>query len=205
MLLNHLRERVRETNNDESFCPDCGSKLIARRGEIIVWHWAHSPGSSKHANCEHKETNWHLRMKDAYHGFQNWQIEYPVEVLGMRFRLDAVNPKTMEVREFVHSLSPRYILKHRALKAKKFNVVWILDGDEFCSKKFRYTRKINGRVGVKRLLKPIAFNFHSYIPCLVHFQDKLWHEWKNNIWFPNDGHAALQVISNYNASQVANG
>src|SRR5262245_13341052 len=42
MLLNH--ERKGPHNWDDavpSLCPDCGARLVARRGMVVVWHWAH--------------------------------------------------------------------------------------------------------------------------------------------------------------------
>ena len=119
----------------------------------------------------------------------------PVVIEGMKFIVDAMNPKTGNIREFIHSLSPHYINKHRWLNASSYNIVWIMDGEQFVSKRWNYCSEKQGR---KYFLKPIAFEFHKTVPVLVHWEDALWRCWKENVWFKCTGQASQEVLKRFN-------
>jgi hypothetical protein len=120
MLLNHERRRPHEWDDAlPSLCPDCGSMLLAKRGPIVVWHWAHRAGVTPSAShCLYHETQWHLRWKAVYHAFPNWEIEVPITLDGIAYRADAANLSNGygSWREFVHTLTDAYIAKHLALE-----------------------------------------------------------------------------------------
>src|SRR5690348_4740540 len=102
MLLNHARKTPRDWDDAEaSLCPDCGSRLLARRGPVLAWHWAHkgtAGNNSAALGCHTSETFWHLRWKEAYHSFSGWEIEVPIECDGCQYRADAMNERTGRVR-----------------------------------------------------------------------------------------------------------
>jgi competence CoiA-like predicted nuclease len=135
MLLNHRHLTVANGDDANSFCPDCESPLIAKRGTIITWHWAHKTLANAQFGCHGGETDWHLKMKEYVLQWPDWDVELPVVVEGKKFRLDAFNKSTKQVIEFVHTMSPHYEEKHHLLQKSGLNVVWILDGDEFVSKR----------------------------------------------------------------------
>lgn len=193
MIYNATRQTVARYDlqgGTASLCPLCGGDLVARRGEIVVWHWAHRPSGASRSECPHEESAWHLAMKRAYL-FPGWEVESPVTLGGRKYLLDAMNKKTREVREFVHSLSPYYLAKHRTLKAHGYNVLWIFDGEMFVS--HRVVVLPGG--GLKRLLKPKADMLHRQIGGLVHFKGFLLYEWNNNdVWYPRNGEQARTVL-----------
>lgn len=132
MLLNHMGKGVWDwRQGDVSLCPECHEQLIAKRGNIVVWHWAHR----RKSNCigSEGETDWHMAMKLA-HLACGWRIEYPCEIGGRRLRLDAYNEQTAEVREFVHSLCPAYVEKNQVLASCFRQALWIFDGQAFTRK-----------------------------------------------------------------------
>ncbi len=193
MLLNLDRKTVQQHEvGKESKCPDCMAPLVARRGDMVVWHWAHYPGWSSRDVCGHCETGWHLACKQAYLSFPGWDIECPISAAGQTFRADAMNAGTARVREFVHSLSPHYLAKHKALAGAGFDVLWILDGSEFASLRSKSCR--NG--GRKGLLKPRAYDFVHSVggKALVHYSNKLWRLYMANVWYPCTGPASLSVL-----------
>lgn len=51
-------------------CPSCGSAMIARCGEIKVWHWAHKGKRSCDVWWEN-ETEWHREWKNRFP--ESWQ------------------------------------------------------------------------------------------------------------------------------------
>ena len=198
MIYNHKREAVWEWEGEPSLCPDCNGQLIARRGDIVVWHWAHKPSEGHSSTCHHEESLWHLTMKDAYRTFDGWDIEVPVEAGGKKYRADAMNISTGRIREFVHSLSEYYWAKHCNLKAAGFDVLWILDGGEFVSARARVCRGD----GIRRLLKPTAYSFAEDVGALVHYAGALWSEWKHNVWFKREGPAAVEVIERFKRARM---
>jgi hypothetical protein len=197
VLLNHERQTPRDWDDAvPSLCPDCGAVLIARRGRILVWHWAHRarPGPPPGTDgCACEESSWHLLWKDVYHRFDGWEVEVPVELAGERFRLDAARLETGRVREFVHSLSERYLQKHLALKRSGLDVLWIFDGERFVAERRRGIR----RGGFKHLLKPKARWLHARVGGLVHWDGALWREWKADCWYPVEGDTTAKLLASF--------
>lgn len=201
MLLNHERRPVEGWDMDvPSYCPDCGERLVARRGDLIAWHWAHRPCGAARTRCGLGETEWHLKWKLAYSNLPGWEVEHPVEIQGRRYRLDAVNVVTGRVREFVHSLSDDYAPKHAALAASGLEVLWLFDGDAFASA--RRERCRGG--GIRRLLKPRAADLLGQVgPSLAHLDEGLWRHWRHNVWYPLGGRATATLLENYRLAGMA--
>jgi hypothetical protein len=194
MIFNAARVSVCQWDGiAESRCPECGEDLIAKRGDVIVWHWAHRPHADGRTTCPHEESAWHLLMKRTYQTFPGWEAEVPIEVNGQTYRADAMNPRTGAIREFVHSLSEHYRAKHLALKAGGFDVLWIMDGERFASRRRRHV----GDRGISRLLKPVAYQMARQLGAVVHHQGQLYAEWRGNVWFTRRGQAAAAVCQRY--------
>ena len=135
MILNKNRETVWEHRYGPSLCPICGAKLCKKKPENKVWHWAHYPRERKDCPGGGKETKWHLAMKFAYRSFPDWDIEVPFSTeFGGEFRIDAMNTKLRQCREFVHSLSDSYFDKASSFIYEKMDYCWVFDGEEFASK-----------------------------------------------------------------------
>jgi hypothetical protein len=198
MLYNARRQKVRDWQPGEaSNCPDCARSLFARRGEFIIWHWAHyadTSGSNRAAPCGHRETAWHLAWKQA-HEDMGWLVE---KTLG-GYRADAHLAATRQVREFVHSLSPYYAAKHKSYGSLRLNAQWIIDGAAFESARRKPCRKGGG---YKSLLVPRAYQLQQELRgrCLVHWDGALWREWKNNIWYENTGSPWTEMLAQYAAA-----
>lgn len=196
MLYNAERLTVWESDEagtPDSTCPLCGLPLLARRGEIVVWHWAHRPISGKRKRCPWTESAWHLRWKYAYSTLPRWDAEVRLDTALGTWIIDAMNSRTGRVREFVHSLSPYYLRKHFALQGLGYDVLWIFDGHEFASKRLRHV----AHGGVKRLLRPTANRVHDSIGGLVHWGGGLWKHWKGDVWYPVEGDASSLLLSRF--------
>jgi hypothetical protein len=189
MFLNHVRmnvytwDKIEPSARPSSHCPECNEELVARRGAWRTWHWAHKPGTGNLPACSTEETEWHMRWK-AVHLHFGWDIEVPVLVGPKRFCVDAMYVPKTSIREFVHSLSPTYIEKHRMLKSTRATVLWIFDGDIFTWEGRREVPGRHSRKGYRRLLSPKARDLHRETGGLVHFQGWLWEHWKADIWYP---------------------
>lgn len=199
MIYNHLRLPVWEwgKRNELSLCPDCNHPLVARRPEHCVYHWAHKSIKGKRTECYSEESNWHLAMKMVYAKF-GYDIEVPYNVNGSRYRIDAA--KDGKLREFVHSLSPFYENKHKNLSLAGLDISWIYDGSEFVSSHFRQVAGRN-RPGFSGFLKPRAIDAYRQTGGLVHFNQVLFKEWKDNVFYQVDGQAVEAICKNFNIVQ----
>jgi competence protein CoiA len=103
-------------------CPDCAGVVIAKCGEVRVWHWAHW----KKRDCDRwsePETEWHRAWKN--HFPENWQeISHPTEN-GETHRAD-VKTESGVVLEFQHSFLPRDEQESRENFYPK--MVWVVNG-----------------------------------------------------------------------------
>lgn len=111
----HNSERVEATPNlRRAECPVCEKEVIAKCGEIVIWHWAH-----RAADCDpwaESETAWH----------KNWKELFPVEWREVRIgnhRADVRTPT--HVIELQHSsLGPTEIAEREAFYGQ---MIWIFD------------------------------------------------------------------------------
>jgi hypothetical protein len=200
MLYNHARQLVSAwTEGSPSLCPACEAALVPRRGDFVRWHWAHYPTVHDRMGCAYEESLWHLRWKEVYLGM-GWQVEVPVVIKDQRFIMDAMNPRTGRMREFVHSLSDRYLAKHARLLDAGYDILWIFDGAQFMSERRVAVRK----GGQRKFLKPLAYTIAQCLNVLVHDHawfgreyHTLWREWKSNVWFPMTGEKSGMLLGRY--------
>ena len=61
-LVEGQRSRAARAGPRRADCADCAQPMIAKTGDVVIWHWAHlaAPGSCAAAG----ETPWHLEWKD---------------------------------------------------------------------------------------------------------------------------------------------
>ena len=179
MLLNSKRQRVHECQDPETAkCPLCGDKLVGRKPENRLWHWAHYPKAHDAQDkepCPHHESWWHLKMKLAAMSMgPEWEVERLIEMGGKKYLLDVVHKEgdQTQVYEFVHTLSDYYWEKYEKLVTNGWRVNYILDGSEFVSRRARPWALANIATGVydgtvlsnrlqivRRLMKPKSTRF----------------------------------------------
>lgn len=102
-------------------CPLCDGELVAKCGEIKMWHWAHK---NKAIDCEKwnkGETDWHLHWKSLFP--KEW-TEVTIKKDGEVHRADVQLPSG-RVLEFQHSsISPKEIKEREEFYG---DMVWIFD------------------------------------------------------------------------------
>jgi competence CoiA-like predicted nuclease len=79
-------QRIKASPKDKSYCELCNGELIAKCGEIKVWHWAHK----SNIDCDEwyePESEWHI----------NWKNEFPKEWQ------ERIIKKTLEKRIYTHT------------------------------------------------------------------------------------------------------
>jgi hypothetical protein len=103
-------------------CPDCGSALIAKCGEVRDWHWAHL----RARDCDRwsePETPWHRAWKNQFPA--SWQEISHRSERGEVHRADVKTDRGV-VLEFQHSFLRRNEQESRETFYPK--MLWIVDG-----------------------------------------------------------------------------
>ena len=115
-------QRIEATPRAVGSCPCCGADMLAKCGDLKVWHWAHK---SKRV-CDHwweSETEWHRAWKDTFP--KEWQevVQYAED--GEKHIADIRTPDGFVI-EFQHSS----IKAEEKLAREQFykNMVWVVDG-----------------------------------------------------------------------------
>ena len=103
-------------------CPGCGKPMVAKCGEIRIWHWAHPQRS----HCDpwwEGETEWHRNWKDRFPA--DWQ-EIVHRAENGEHHIADVRTDRGWVLEFQHSyIKPE---ERRSREAFYPQLVWIVDG-----------------------------------------------------------------------------
>jgi len=103
-------------------CPDCAGAVIAKCGEVRLWHWAHW----RARDCDRwseAETPWHRAWKN--HFPESWQEISHLSESGETHRADVKTDRGVVV-EIQHSFLPRD--EQGAREDFYLKMLWIVDG-----------------------------------------------------------------------------
>jgi competence protein CoiA len=116
-------KKIEATPGARGLCQGCKSELIAKCGEVKIWHWAHKGNRS----CEpwwENETEWHREWKDYFD--VEWQeIVHKDGVTGETHIADVKTPHgwTIEIQH-----SPIDGEERKARKTFYKKIAWVVDG-----------------------------------------------------------------------------
>ena len=115
-------QRQEPQPNLSGMCPGCGNPMVAKCGEIRVWHWAHKGRRACDPWWEN-ETDWHRNWKDQFP--TDWQEIVQHAEDGERHIAD-VKTEHGWVIEIQHS----YIKPHELRSREAFyqKLIWVVDG-----------------------------------------------------------------------------
>lgn len=113
--------RIEATPQARGTCPGCGAELVAKCGNVKVWHWAHK--GQRH--CDpwwENETEWHRAWKNNFP--TDWQEIPTRDPKGELHIADIRTPHGLVV-EFQHS----HLKADEALQRTAFhqNIIWVVD------------------------------------------------------------------------------
>jgi hypothetical protein len=118
LACNESGDRVEAEPGAKGTCPSCRSPVIAKCGELVVWHWAH-----KSKDCDpwaESESRWHSFWK---------RLAYP------DCREVTIGPHRADIKsgDRVIELQHSSISSTEIRKREEFygNMVWIVDGSVF--------------------------------------------------------------------------
>lgn len=123
--LNDQGFKIKAYPSGRAICQGCGSILIAKCGEMNIWHWAHENG----ADCD----SWHYEPKTEWHiKWQNYFNESEREVSIVKnnqHHIADIFNKNEIVIEIQNSPISTYDIKER----EKFydKMIWIINSKEF--------------------------------------------------------------------------
>ena len=124
-------EKVEATPNAIGFCPSCEEQLLAKCGELKLWHWSHI-GKRDCDDWYEPETEWHLGWKKLF-GKENCEIVIPPHRADILGNLDVVI-------ELQHSNISIEEIKKREDFYKNRNensqMFWIVDAHPFAENLF---------------------------------------------------------------------
>src|SRR5690348_1053573 len=119
-LVNGQRQEAQPNLSGE--CRGCGKPMVARCGEVRVWHWAHK-GRLLCDPWWENETEWHRTWKDQFPA--EWQEFVQTAEDGERHIADVKTGRGWVI-EFQHSyLSPA---ERRSREAFYPRLIWVVDG-----------------------------------------------------------------------------
>ncbi len=111
------------------FCPECGERLVLKKGEIRIHHFAHP----SHSQCT---DSWHYDMSDWH---MRWQARFPLETQeivkikdGQKHRADVLIENKKVVYEFQHSpmTAEEFDDRNSFYNSLGYKVIWIFDLSE---------------------------------------------------------------------------
>lgn len=120
-------EEYKKSENLDLRCPCCNSQVVAKQGEINVWHFAHKV-KNECSNWFKPMTEWHL----------NWQKQFPKENREIIHKCEKTGEKHIAdvktndgiVIEFQHSsITPQEIKAREEFYGEK--MIWVLDASKF--------------------------------------------------------------------------
>jgi competence CoiA-like predicted nuclease len=120
-------EEYKKSDNLDLRCPCCNSEVVAKQGEINIWHFAHKV-KNRCSEWFKPMTEWHSNWQKC---FQNEcrEVIHKCEKTGEKHIAD-IKTKNDIVIEFQHSsISSKEIKAREEFYGEK--MIWVLDGNSF--------------------------------------------------------------------------
>lgn len=120
-------EEYKKSENLDLRCPCCNSQVVAKQGEINVWHFAHKV-KNKCSEWFKPMTEWHLNWQKQFPE-KNREVIHKCEKTGEKHIADVKTDNGIVI-EFQHSsISSKEIKSREEFYGKK--MIWVLDGSSF--------------------------------------------------------------------------
>jgi competence protein CoiA len=152
-------ERREAQRGLSAVCPVCDAGVIAKCGDVRVWHWAHRGRRT----CDHwweSETPWHRAWKGEFP--ERWQEVIQRAQSGEKHIAD-VKTENGVVLEFQHSfLRPD---EREARESFYGNMIWVVDGLRLKGDRAQFFASLGAATVVE--LKPLTFSFPSNKSALL--------------------------------------
>lgn len=119
--------RIQAEPKIKAFCPLCREEVIAKCGEIKIWHFAHK----RNFECDsfgEPETEWHLKFKNYFpEEFQEVIIKnHRADILTTEYFMNTKIPLVIELQN-----SPISSKQIREREEFYGNIIWIINGEKY--------------------------------------------------------------------------
>jgi len=120
-------EEYKKSDNLDLRCPCCNSEVLAKQGEINIWHFAHKVKN----NCSEwfkPMSEWHSNWQKQFQE-KNREIVHKCEKTGEKHIADVKTDNGIII-EFQHSsITPQEIRSREEFYGEK--MIWVLDASKF--------------------------------------------------------------------------
>jgi competence protein CoiA len=152
-------ERIEPKPSLKGICQSCNLPMIAKCGEVRVWHWSHA-GKRTCDPWWENETEWH----------RSWKNQFPIDWQEIIHRAETGEKHIADVKtnrdwvlEFQHSfLKPE---ERRARNGFYKKLVWIVDGNRRPRMKKQFFKTLDDISPVSRdpLIRPVFLGFSALL------------------------------------------
>jgi competence protein CoiA len=158
-------QRLEARPGPSGTCQGCGSSVVAKCGEVRIWHWAHQTKRACDVWWEN-EGQWHRNWKSHFPA--NWQEVIHRAADGARHIADVKTPQGWVI-ELQHSqIAPE---ERRSRDAFYGKLVWVVDASR---------RKRDASQFVKALESAALVGGNPYIRRVVKSECRLIQEWSGS-------------------------
>jgi hypothetical protein len=188
-LINGQRQEAQPILSGQ--CPSCSQTLIAKCGEIKLWHWAHKGRRTCDPWWEN-ESEWHRAWKGRFPA--SWQEVIHQSNNGEKHIADVKNDQGWVI-EFQHSFINPEERRSRNIFYPK--LIWVVDGAR---------RKRDGAQFIKAFNCGVPINSNLSIRRVFSEECALLKEWKDSntpVFFDFGGEQVLWWLLNGSADGVA--
>lgn len=152
--------KVKAKPEEKGNCPICNEKLIAKCGEIKIWHWSHKNNNDCDTWSE-PESKWHI----------DWKNEFPIENQEVLINKNNIlHIADIKINNNIIELQNSSLSYEEIQEREQFyeNMIWILNGEnlfgglELREKWIEEKQKdLNGKESIKSNRKIITFRLRS--------------------------------------------
>ena len=118
-------KKIRAFSNGRAICPTCSSSLIAKCGELNIWHWAHESRDDCDSWNYEPKTEWHTKWQKL---FGEDHTEVFIKQFGECHRADIVTKSGLVIEIQNSAISPSEIYSREEFYEK---MIWVINSKEF--------------------------------------------------------------------------
>lgn len=133
-MLNGLDENgnlIYASPSKKALCPFCKKKVIAKCGEINIWHWAHE-NKQECDSWSEGETDWHLEWKKQFEPYET-EVTLIKGDNETKHRADIYYAPFNDERKVVVEIQKNHISTNEIQERECFygNMCWVFNAEEF--------------------------------------------------------------------------
>lgn len=118
-------QKIKAFPDGRAFCPNCKSILIAKCGDLNIWHWAHENLLDCDTWHYEPKTKWHIEWQNHFPGNQ---IEVYLSRDGQAHIADILTSKEVTIEIQNSTISTTEILEREQFYKK---MIWVVNSKEF--------------------------------------------------------------------------